>query len=167
MPKAVVPIEVKAVLPTTSGCAMFLGNEQKVFVIHIEQFIGNAISNAMRGVKNERPQTHDLIRHILTGTGATISRIVINDMNGGIFFARIILSMENELHSRKIIEIDARPSDSVALAVQTGAPIYASEKVWTGTEDVSEVLEKLEQGEDFPPGGGKDWNTEDDDDIPF
>ena len=60
---------------------------------------------------------------------------------------------ENELEERKIIEIDARPSDSIALAVQSEAPIFVASHVWEAVEDMSIVLKKMEEngeGSNFP-----------------
>ena len=67
MPKGipVIEIEVKAVLPTSGGSAVFMGNVEKVFVIYIDHAVGLAISMAMRGEAKERPQTHELIGSIL------------------------------------------------------------------------------------------------------
>lgn len=161
MPKApVIRVEVKAVLPTSGGCAVFLGNDDKIFVIYIDHSVGAAITMAMRQVHRDRPLTHDLMMAILRATGAKVDRVVINDMEDGVFFARILLSMENELYERKIIELDARPSDSIAIAIQAEAPIFVSEKVWNGTEDMSEMLQKMEErgfstgDDDLPEGGG-------------
>ena len=117
MPQAVVPVEVKAVIPASGGCAIFLGNEEKVFVIYIDQMVGMAVMMAMHGVPKERPLTHDLIVSILAAYEARVERVIINDFNDNIFFARLILVADNELHQRKIMEIDARPSDCLALAL--------------------------------------------------
>ena len=94
------------------------------------------------GVKKERPLTHDLIGHILTGLGATIDHVVINDVNEGTFFARILLRMENEL-GKKIVELDARPSDSTVLALQHKRPIFVARKVFDAVEDMTEILERV------------------------
>jgi uncharacterized protein len=99
----------------------------------------------MRGTQKERPLTHDLLAHILRALGAQIDRVVINDLKRGTYFARLILSAENELQQRKIIEIDARPSDCIAMATQQTAPIYVSQDVWEEVEDMSEVLRKMEE----------------------
>ena len=56
-----VPLEVRVVLPTSSGSAVFLSNEEKTFVIYVDQSVGAAITMFMRGVQKERPLTHDLI----------------------------------------------------------------------------------------------------------
>jgi uncharacterized protein len=145
MNKSVVEVQVRAVYPTSSGCAVFLGNAEKVFVIYVDQSVGQAISLFLQGVPKERPLTHDLLGHILRAVGAKVERAIVNDLKRGTYFARLILSAENELQQRKIIEIDARPSDCLAMATQQGAPIYVSQEVWEEVEDVSDVLKRMEE----------------------
>ena len=72
-------------MPTANGCAVFLGNEDKTFVIYVDHSVGNAISMTLNGVKKERPLTHDLIGSILLGLSITLERIVINDVSDGTF----------------------------------------------------------------------------------
>ena len=140
-------VTVKGVMPTSNGCAIFLGNDSKSFVIYVDPSIGNAINMTMNQVKKERPLTHDLIGLILKGLEASIERVLINDVDEGTFFARIILRMENEL-GKKIIELDARPSDSIVLALQMKKPIFASQKVLENVEDMSEILERILKKQD-------------------
>ena len=142
MKEEIVEIATKGLMPTANGCAVFLGNEEKTFVIYVDPGVGSAISMTLDGVKKERPLTHDLIGHILLGLGAKLERIVINDVSEGTFFARILLRMENEL-GRKIIELDARPSDSIVLALQQKRPIFAARKVIETVEDMSAILERV------------------------
>lgn len=146
MNKDVIEVQVRAVLPLESSFAVFLGNEEKVFVIYIDEAVGTAISMFMRGVSKERPLTHDLVGHLLMAFGAKVERIIINHINGSVFHARLIISAENELHTtRKVIELDARPSDSIAMAVQQGAPVFVAQQVWDAVEDVSETLAQIEK----------------------
>jgi bifunctional DNase/RNase len=142
MPKDVVSVSIKGVMPTANGCAVFLGNDDKTFVIYVDHSVGNAIQMTLNGVKKDRPLTHDLIGSILLGLGATLEHIVVNDAREGTFFARILLRMENEL-GRKIIELDARPSDSIVLALQAKRPIYVARAVFDGVEDMTEILERV------------------------
>ena len=135
-------VTVRGVMPTSNGCAIFLGNDQRTFVIYVDPAIGNAINMTINQVKKERPLTHDLIGLILKGLEASIERVLINDVDDGTFFARIILRMENEL-GKKIIELDARPSDSIVLALQMNKPIFAAQKVLDNVEDMSEILERI------------------------
>src|ERR1700726_231366 len=145
MSKSVVEAQVRAVIPTSGGCAVFLGNEEKVFVIYVDQSVGAAITMFMRGTQKERPLTHDLLAHILRALGAKVERVIVNDLKRGTYFARLILSAENELQQKKIIEIDARPGDCIARATQQSAPIFVSLDVWDQVEDMTEVLRKIQQ----------------------
>ena len=140
-------VTVKGVMPTSNGCAIFLGNDDKTFVIYVDPAIGNAINMTINQVKKERPLTHDLIGLILKGLEASIERILINDVDEGTFFARIILRRENEL-GKKIIELDARPSDSIVLALQMKKPIHVANKVLENVEDMSEILERILKKQD-------------------
>ena len=146
MNKDVIEVQVRAVLPLEGSFAVFLGNENKVFVIYIDESVGTAISMFMRGVSKERPLTHDLVGHLLLAFGAKVERVVINNINGSVFHARLIISAENELQTtRKVIELDARPSDSIAMAVQQSAPIFVAKSVWDTVEDVSDTLAQIEK----------------------
>ncbi len=136
-------------MPTVNGCAIFLGNDHKTFVITVDHSVGNAISMALNGVKKERPLTHDLITSMLMGLEAKITRIVINDVQDSTFYARVFLEMQNEV-SKKIIELDARPSDSIALSLQNNSPIFVAKNVFDDVEDMTQILERVlkEQNED-------------------
>jgi len=138
----VVTVAIKGVMPTANGCAVFIGNDEKTFVIYVDHSVGNAIQMTLKGEKKERPLTHDLIGSILLGLGAQLEHVVINDAREGTFFARILLRMENEL-GRKIIEIDARPSDSIVLSLQHKRPLYVARAVFDNVDDMSEVLERV------------------------
>src|SRR6266446_9596109 len=145
MNKTVIEVQVRAVLPTSGGCAVFIGNNEKVFIIYVDQTVGSAITMFMRQITKERPLTHDLMAHLMAALGAKVDRVIINDLKSETYFARLIMSAENELHARKIIELDGRPSDCIALAVQQGAPIYVAGEVWEEVEDRTEILKKMEE----------------------
>jgi hypothetical protein len=72
----------------------------------------------------ERPLTHDLVKSLLDGLQATVERIVITELRGGTFFAQIMLSAGGRL-----LAVDARPSDSIAIALRTKSPIFVDEEV--------------------------------------
>lgn len=143
MNNAVIPIVLKNVLPMEAGHAVFLGNAQKTFVIFVDDPVGMAITMNLRGLNRERPLTHDLMGHLMTAFGVKLDRVVINDVQDGVFFARLILSAENEVQQKKMAEIDARPSDGIVLAIAHDAPLFVAQKVWEDTEDVSLALEDL------------------------
>ena len=146
MSKTVVPAQVRAVLPTKDGCAVFLGNKEKVFIIYVDANVGAAITMFMRETPKERPLTHDLMANLMMAVGAKVDRVVINELKTTTYYARLIISAENELQQRKIIEIDARPSDCIAMAIQQKAQIFVSREVWDEVDDMSDVLKKMEEG---------------------
>ena len=145
MNKTVIEVQVRAVLPTSGGCAVFLGNTDKVFIIYVDQSVGSAITMFMRGTVKERPLTHDLMGHLMTALGARIERVIINDLKNATYYARMIIRAENELQQKKIIELDGRPSDCIAMAVQQKSQIYVSQEVWDEVDDMSDVLRKMEE----------------------
>ena len=145
MSKPVVEVQVRAVAATSGGYAVFLGNEDKVFVMFVDQSVGTAIAMFVQGTQKERPLTHDLLAIILRALGAKIERVIVNDLKRGTYFARLVLSAENESQQKKIIEIDARPSDCIAMATQQRAPIYVSLDVWDEVEDMTEALRKMQE----------------------
>ena len=145
MNKTVIEVQVRAVLPTSGGCAVFLGNNEKVFIIYVDQTVGSAITMFMRHITKERPLTHDLMAHLLAALGAKVERVIINDLKNATYYARVIIQVENELQQKKIIELDGRPSDCIAMATQQKAPIYVSQDVWDEVDDMSDVLRKMEE----------------------
>jgi hypothetical protein len=145
MNKTVIEVQVRAILPTSGGCAVFLGTPEKVFIIYVDQSVGSAITMFMRGTMKERPLTHDLMGHLMTALGAKVERVIINDLKNATYYARMIIRAENELQQKKIIELDGRPSDCIAMAVQQKAPVYVSQEVWDEVDDMGDVLRKMEE----------------------
>ena len=91
-------------------------------------FIGpaeaNAIAIKLRGETLPRPLTHDLLRSIVDSLGASVDSIIVSELKNDTFYAKIILNVDGGQ-----MEVDARPSDALALAVRTDVPIYAEESV--------------------------------------
>jgi uncharacterized protein len=141
----VVPVELRTVHPMDSGYAVFLGDATKTFVIFVDEPVGMAITMSMRGIVKDRPLTHDLMGHLLRAFGAAVERIIINSLEAGVFYARLIISAQNEVQQRKVVELDARPSDSIALAVSQNAPIFVAREVWDNVDDVSDTLDQLQK----------------------
>jgi uncharacterized protein len=142
MKNDVIEVGIKGVMPTATGCAIFLGNNDKTFVIYVDHNIGAAISMTVNSIKKERPLTHDLIGSIFMGLGVEISRVVINEVRDSTYFARLLLTMKNELGT-KLVEVDSRPSDCMVLALQQQKPILVAREVFDKVEDMSEILEKI------------------------
>ncbi|MEP4077562.1 bifunctional nuclease family protein [Haloferula sp.] len=132
-----------ALLPTPAGCAVFLGDGEKAIVFYIDIAIGAAINAAMAGQTPPRPLTHDLFLKALEGFGAKPTRTVIMAVEEEVYYARLILEAENEIMERKIVELDARPSDCIALAVRADCPIYVLKELWEELQDMSSALEDM------------------------
>src|SRR6266571_1306911 len=107
MKNDVVPVEIRGILPANSGCAIFVGNEEKLFVIQVE-------------------------------------RVVITELKNSTYFARLILKQQNEL-ATKLVEIDARPSDCLALATAQKRPLFVATSLFNQVEDMSKWLEEINE----------------------
>lgn len=143
-----VRVEPIALLPTQAGCAVFLGDGTKCIVFYIDPSVGASINACLMGQAPPRPLTHDLYLLTLQAFGAQVSRAVIVRVENDIYYARLILEAENEIMERKIVELDARPSDCLAIAARCGAPLYVVKPLWETLEDMSDVLRDLrENGE--------------------
>lgn len=149
MKNDVVPVQIRGILPANSGCALFVGNDEKVFVINVEPQMGKTISDFLRDSPKERPLTHDLMASIFKGFNISVERVVITELKNSTYFARLILSQNNEV-ARKIVEIDARPSDCLALAAAQKRPIFVSQALFDQVEDMSEVLDKINESGSEP-----------------
>ncbi len=148
MKSEVVPVQIRGILPANTGCAIFVGNDEKVFVIQVEHNMGAIIGMFMRDTPKERPLTHDLIASVFKGFNISVERVVITELKNSTYFARLILQMQNEL-GRKLVEIDARPSDCLAIATAQKRPIFVAKTLFAEVEDMSEVLERInEKGEE-------------------
>ncbi len=99
-------------------------NGTRMFPIVIGIFEAAAIDQKLRNIENPRPLTHDLIRNILDGLSVDLERIVVTDLKNNTFLAKLVISQNGAE-----VEIDARPSDSIALAITMNSPIYVNERV--------------------------------------
>jgi hypothetical protein len=100
-------------------------DNRRYLPIWIGAFEADAIALALQGHEPQRPMTHDLLKSVFGELGATISYILVNDIQESTFFARIVC--EQGSHT---VEIDARPSDAIALAVRSDVPIYVETHVF-------------------------------------
>ena len=156
MKRDIIPVSIRCLYPTPKpkeyaiGWSVFLGNDDKVFVIQVEPVMGSTIRMFMQKTAKERPLTHDLMNHIFTGFGITVERVVITELRNSTFYARMILQQQNEL-GRKILEVDARPSDCIAIATAHDSPIYVDADLYEELDDMSQVLHSIAQ--DLGSGG--------------
>ncbi len=96
-----------------------------ILPIWVGAFEANAIALEIEKIVPQRPMTHDLIRNLITEIGYKVVRVIITDLRDNTFYALIELSDENG----KIVSLDARPSDAIALALRSDCAIFAEQKV--------------------------------------
>jgi bifunctional DNase/RNase len=138
-----IEVTLRRVVSTGNGFAVFLRGGGKTFVIYVDQEVGAAIAMYREGTPRTRPLTHDLLISILKGLEIDVEKVVINDLRDNTFFARLFLRDDGP-EGKRIFEIDARPSDCLAVALLGGAKIYAAPHV---LESVSDVGESFADGE--------------------
>lgn len=119
---------------------------ERYLPIWIGSWEAQSIAMRLQGVEAERPLTHDLLTTMLVDLGVTVRHILVSDLADETFRARIVLVQGGDDY-----EIDARPSDAIALAVRTGAPIFATEAVLdrAGVIPEADEEEKLSVFRDF------------------
>lgn len=111
--------------------------------IIIGTFEAQSIALEIEGISPPRPLTHDLMKNLIDNMGALIQEIVISELKENTFYAKILLE-----YSSLTNEIDARPSDAIALAVRTGSPIYVSEDVMNSASFIPSSKDEIEHEEE-------------------
>ena len=101
----------------------------RVLPIWVGVFEANAIALQIENVATPRPMTHDLLKTAIAQLDARVTRIVINDLKDSTFFAQIRVMVTRAGAADTMLELDARPSDAIALALRTEAPIYVAQSV--------------------------------------
>jgi bifunctional DNase/RNase len=128
-------------------------DELNFLPIWIGIFEAAAIAMELQGIHPPRPMTHDLLKELLDKFEATPTKILINDVKDGTFYATIELTKKNN----EKITIDSRPSDAIALAVRTKTPIFVSEivmmqaKLVNAEKDAEETKKFKDFIEDLKP----------------
>jgi hypothetical protein len=148
--EAPVPVRVKGVYIAesqgNSPAPVVLLEDEKARLVPIFVGLSEAISiyHALSGELSPRPMTHDLFISVLESLGASITNVLIDDLDGGIYYARLTIKGNSNQS-----EIDARPSDCLALALRAKAPIEVQEKVVSETGISKTDMEKLTSLENF------------------
>ncbi len=97
---------------------------ERYLPIWIGPFEADAITIQLQGVQVARPLTHDLLKSLIDQMGAKVSHVMVSELRNDTFFARIVMDVKG-----KSVEIDARPSDAIALAVRSKSPLFVAEDV--------------------------------------
>ncbi len=123
-----VPVSFNKILQSRAYTVIILGNETKKFAIYTDPHVGKNIQTYLTEEHKPRPFTHDLIQSILDGLEVKVLQIVINNIEDTIYFARLFLEQQIG-EERHILEIDARPSDCMTLALMYNAPVFCKKEV--------------------------------------
>ena len=116
-------------------------DDKRALPIWVGIFEANAIALELEKISTPRPMTHDLIKNILDGLGASVQQVVVNDLKDNTFFAVIEINVNGN-----VVNVDSRPSDAIALALRVNAPIFVAEKVVTRAKSI-EVSEEKEESD--------------------
>jgi uncharacterized protein len=131
-----VPMSIKGLMldPVSNSPIVVLKDEEEKFFlpIWVGIFEANAIALQLENVTTPRPMTHDLLRNMINELDARVTRVVINDLRDSTFFAQIRV-----ITGGRTMEIDARPSDAIALALRTEAPIFVAQSVLEQAQTIS------------------------------
>jgi bifunctional DNase/RNase len=138
MRSEVVEVIIKNIVTTPKGVALFLGNNEKTFIIYVDLLMGEQITSCQQARNVTRPLTYDFIRNLCFGFDIEVQHIVITDMKEGIFFARVLLKQQCE-GIIKIVELDSRPSDAILLALTHKKPLWVDRGLFQDLPDVKDL----------------------------
>ena len=114
---------------------------QRVLPIWVGVFEANAIALQMENVQTPRPMTHDLLRNVIQDLSGRVERIVVTELKENTFYAVIHIRTDG-----KGVVVDARPSDAIALALRSGAPIFVEEGVIASARSVESSKDSMDVG---------------------
>ena len=131
-----VPMFIKGLMldpVSNSPIVVLKDDDEKFFLpIWVGIFEANAIALQLENVTTPRPMTHDLLRNLISEMNGRVTRVVISDLRDSTFFAQIRV-----ISGGRTLELDARPSDAIALALRTEAPIFVAQEVLDQAQTIS------------------------------
>ncbi len=143
-----VPMSIKGLMldpMSNSPIVVLKDDDEKLFLpIWVGIFEANAIALQLENITTPRPMTHDLLREMIQRLDARVTRIVINDLKDATFYAQIRLMIRRGTGDQ-MLEIDARPSDAIALALRTEAPIFVAQSVLDQAQTITPDGEATEE----------------------
>jgi hypothetical protein len=124
-----VPIKFKKVLQGKNYTSVIMGTDEKDFSIYTTSENGRALQKQLTSSTYPRPMTHELIMELFTGFDIKLKQVVIYEFQENVFKARLFVEQEcgDKLN---IVEVDARPSDCIALALSHKVPLYCAKEVF-------------------------------------
>jgi len=132
-----IPLNIYKILQSRAYTVVIVGTDEKKFAIYAEPHVGSYMQLQLAKAEEPRPTTFALIEHLLDGIGGKILQVVITDVQETTYFARLFVQQPQEA-VRLILEMDARPSDCLILALHHKTPIFCTREVLTKTIAVAE-----------------------------
>ena len=117
-------------------------NGDSVLPIWVGIYEANAIALEIEKVTTPRPMTHDLIKNLLTGLDTRVHKVVVNELREDTFYAVIWLEREG-----RIISVDSRPSDALAIALRLDCPIFVEDEVLKSSKQATAVSDRISSEE--------------------
>jgi len=129
MENELIPVSFSKIMQSKSYTAIVLGDEHKRFAIYTEPQVGRILQGFLTEEKRQRPMTHELFFSILENLQAKVLQVVIHELEGTVFLARLFIEQQIN-DKRHIIEIDARPSDAITFALITSSPVFCRKEIF-------------------------------------
>lgn len=137
MDSELIQLSFDKIMQTRSYTVIIFSARDKRFAIYTDPSIGRTLQMFLTGTQKPRPLTHDLINLLFKGMNVRIKQVVINDIQDTVYFARLFLEQQMG-DIRHILEIDARPSDCITLALMNNVPVFCTENVLEKTIPVAD-----------------------------
>ncbi|MCB1109495.1 MAG: bifunctional nuclease family protein [Chlamydiia bacterium] len=132
-----IPIQFNKIMQSQNYTVFILGTEEKQFAIYTSPHVGQNLQMHLADQIKPRPYTYDLINSLFNGFDINLLQVVITDVQDTLYFARLFVEQEVD-NKQKILEIDARPSDCLTLALENNIPIYCTREVFEKTIPIEE-----------------------------
>jgi bifunctional DNase/RNase len=128
MGRELIQLTFDKIMQMRSYTVVVLEGKSKRFAIYTEPSVGKMIQMYLTNSARPRPLTHDLLNSLVQGFAIRVKQVVINDVQDTVYYARLFLEQEYG-DIRHILEIDARPSDCITLALMSNAPVFCTREV--------------------------------------
>ncbi len=132
-----IPIQFNKIMQSQNYTVFILGTKEKQFAIYTSPHVGHNLQMHLADQVKPRPYTYDLINSVFSGLNIRILQVVITDVQDTLYFAHLFVEQETD-GLWNILEIDARPSDCLTLALENDIPIYCTKEVFDKTVSIEE-----------------------------
>lgn len=137
MDHTLIPIQFNKIMQSQNYTVFILGNTDKQFAIYTSAHVGQNLQMHLTDQQKPRPYTYDLINSLFKGLNIKLLQVVITDVQDTLYLARLFVEQEAD-GKKSILEIDARPSDCLTLALENDIPVYCTQQVFDNTIPIDE-----------------------------